>query len=278
MRRRAWDFNRLPPPAKVAALDVSEARKRREVECEDKCVFCRGGVEKVPLRCCRKVPVLVPHGMPIGMLEMDRVKRRIRHVEKPLAVRLHDHGEMPRGVPGRRQYVDTRRDLDVIVEEVNAILDGQQLFSSPFAEDRGKTRKVRLVCPPRPLLPRQQVPGPWKDGRSVGRRIPADVVGVRVRQHDRVDVGRRDPGPQQVREQVPHARIERPGAGVDEEDPAACLDQEPAVRRRNRVRPVTMPAERLDDLIRGGVRDVVLGNVFNVAVVQRDASNAADPE
>ena len=68
-------FDRLPVPALPPPLDVAEARKRREVERQHEGAGVGGVVEESTLACGRTATVLVPDGMPVGMLEMNRMER-----------------------------------------------------------------------------------------------------------------------------------------------------------------------------------------------------------
>jgi hypothetical protein len=118
---RFVDGERFPVPAGSALLDVAEAREWREMEDEEQRALRRRAIEQPPPARESVVRVLVPHGSPARMLEVDRMQGGIRDVEQLRALRPQRDRDVAGRVARRRQDVDARRDLDLTVDEIDPI-------------------------------------------------------------------------------------------------------------------------------------------------------------
>src|SRR5918999_3157287 len=97
-RSRGHRPERLPVPTLTAPLHVAEAGKGREVERQNEGAGPCGVVEESTLARRRLFTVLVPHGMPFGVLEVDGMERRIGDVEQLLTFRGDRDGDMSLGM------------------------------------------------------------------------------------------------------------------------------------------------------------------------------------
>ncbi len=136
-------------------------------------------------------------GMPIKLLQVDRMKSRIGDAQQPLAFGRNLQRHVSRSVAGCRDGAYTRHDLFLAIQEVDFPLNRRKVRAGKFYKDFSEVLIKFLFGLPRdpeiPLALPHNVASVGKSWLAVGIGVPANVVWMPMRENDRVNVLRSYP-------------------------------------------------------------------------------------